>query len=93
MKAPANQMTCEVEVVNSLGIHARTAANIAKHVRNAKSKLWLVKGDQRADAADMLDILALHCPQGTRLQLIIEDAADRQLMQSLAKLFAQGFGE
>ena len=82
-----------VTVVNALGLHARSAARIAELAGRARATLWVCKGENRADASDILDVLALQCPQGTDLTLCAENDDDRGVLRDIAKLFADGFGE
>ena len=45
------------------------------------------------DARDLLDILALDCPQGTRLVLRTRGPQAREAATSIASLFARKFEE
>lgn len=83
----------EVTVVNELGLHARSAAKIARIARNAGSGIWLMRGDDKADASSTLEILSLACPKGSRLTLAVDDPGDRGILEQLARLFASGFEE
>ena len=82
-----------VTVVNALGLHARSAARIAALAQRARSTVWVCKGEDRADASDILDVLALQCPLGTDLILRAEHGDDHGVLKDIAKLFADGFGE
>jgi phosphocarrier protein len=53
-----------VVIINELGLHARSAARIAKLAQNANSKVWLIRGKERVDASSIIDILSLACPKG-----------------------------
>ena len=56
-KGPA---VCRVTTIrNELGLHARSAAQIAAIARNSATNVWIMKGDQRADASSIMDILTL----------------------------------
>ena len=46
-----------------------------------------------ADARDLLAILALDCPQGTRLVLKATGPQAREAAMTIASLFARKFGE
>lgn len=83
----------EVTVVNELGLHARSAAKIARIARNAGSAVWLIHGEDKADASSTLDILTLACAKGSRLTLAVDDPADRGVFDQLVRLFETGFGE
>lgn len=78
---------------NDLGLHARSAAIIAKIAREAKSSVWIIKGNKKADASSIIDVLMLGCPKGTRITLNIEDPSDLHILKEIAAQFEAGFGE
>ncbi len=82
-----------VTIINELGLHARSAAQIAKIAGNSTANVWLKKGDKIADAASIIDILTLACEKGTRITILIEDWADIDILKDIADLVESGFGE
>lgn len=59
----------ELWLENRLGLHARPAMKITNLAQQFECQLVLEKDGQQADARDLLAILTLDCPQGTRLVL------------------------
>ncbi len=90
---PADPLTQDVTLVNELGLHARSAAQIARIARRAKGAVWVLRRGERVDATSVLDLLTLACPQGSRLRIRIEDPADRPVLEALAQLVENGFEE
>ena len=82
-----------VTIVNELGLHARSASQIAKIAGTGTANVWLKKGDNIADAASIIDILTLACGKGTRITILIEDWADIDILKDIADLVESGFGE
>ncbi|MBW2592162.1 MAG: HPr family phosphocarrier protein [Deltaproteobacteria bacterium] len=82
-----------VTIVNELGLHARSAGKIAAIVKNARSNVWIIKEGERADAASVIDILTLACAKGSKITIKIDDPADLNVLNAIAKLIGQGFGE
>ena len=80
-------------IKNELGLHARSAAQIAEIARNSKGNVWLMKDEERADASSIMDILTLACEKGTKIKVIIEDAADTDILNAIVDLVDNGFGE
>ena len=80
-------------IVNELGLHARSAAKIAEVARNAKHKVWIVRDDETVDASSIIDLLALGCNKGTRIEVRIESPADRVILKDIIDLVETGFGE
>jgi phosphocarrier protein len=83
----------DVTVVNELGLHARSAAKIADLAREATSKVWVQKNEERADARSILDILTLACEKGSKLTIVIDDKSDMETLNRIVDLVMNGFGE
>ena len=90
---PPNDFSREVTLVNEFGLHARSAAKIARIAMGARAGVWVVRDKERADASSTLEVLTLACPRGSRLEFRIEDTADRPVLEALVRLVESGFGE
>lgn len=89
-----NDKLCRVATIrNELGLHARSAAQIARIARNSSANVWLIKDDQKADASNIMDILTLVCAKGTKVKIIIEDYVDIAILNAITDLVDSGFGE
>ncbi len=83
-----------IRIINSLGMHARPAAQIASLAGKAVSGVWVISEDgQKADAKDTLDILSLYCPKGSKITILIEDSLDIETLEAILALVENGFGE
>ena len=80
-------------VKNELGLHARSAAQIANIAQNSTSNVWIKKDNQKADASSIIDILTLVCEKGTKITIMIEDSEDINILNAIADLVDSGFGE
>ncbi|MEJ2286520.1 MAG: HPr family phosphocarrier protein [Desulfobacterales bacterium] len=80
-------------IMNDLGLHARSAAQIADIAQNSIAKVWIQKEDEKADASSIIDILTLACGKGTQISIIIEDAGDLDILNAIGDLVDRGFGE
>ena len=80
-------------IINELGLHARSAARIAEIAKNSSGNVWVMKGDHKADASSIMDLLTLVCEKGTKIRIIIEDSADTDILESIVNLVDNGFGE
>lgn len=83
----------ELWVENRLGLHARPAMKILQLAQQFQSQIFLEKDGVQASARNLLSILTLDCPQGSRLVLraVGPDASEAAL--AFSRLFAQKFGE
>jgi len=80
-------------IKNELGLHARSAAQIAHIAGNSAANVWLKRDDKMADASSIIDILTLACGKGTKITIIIEDRADINILNAIVDLVDSGFGE
>jgi phosphocarrier protein len=89
----APELSRKVVIVNELGLHARSAAKIAELAQKSKAAVWVKKDAEKADASSIVDILTLACEKGSKITLIIEDKADRPILEGIVNLIETGFGE
>jgi phosphotransferase system HPr (HPr) family protein len=82
-----------VTIKNDLGLHARSAAQIAAIARSAAGNVWIMKDGEKADASSIIDVLTLVCEKGTKITIMIEDSADVDTLNAIADLVDSGFGE
>ncbi len=91
---PKEQELHKVAFINNeLGLHARSAAQIAEISKNSSGNVWIKKDDHKADASSIMDLLTLVCEKGTEIRIIIEDPADADILNSIVNLVDNGFGE
>lgn len=89
----SHTLSRDVLIANKLGLHARSAAGIAKLAQNANSKVWLIRGKERVDASSIIDILSLACPKGSKITLEIDEESDINILNEIIELVKKGFGE
>ena len=90
---PTANLSKSVTVTNDLGLHARTAARIAKHAATAVSAVWIEKDGQKVAASSVIDILTLACARGTRVTLSVDDPADSALLDEIVTMIENEFEE
>ena len=79
--------------MNDLGLHARPAAKIAEVVKQAKSKVWLIKDGEQVDASSIIDILTLACLKGSTITIQADDDKDVDILDMIADMFENRFEE
>jgi phosphotransferase system HPr (HPr) family protein len=89
---PEPRATRSVVVANPEGLHARVAVAIAQTVRRGNSRVTLTKGEQRAEAIDVLQVLAMGTAQGERLEIEAAGPDAVAVLDALEPLFAPQFG-
>ena len=83
----------DVTISNALGLHARAASLIANLAKQADAGVWLIKDNVKADATSIIDILTLAGSRGSTIQVAIERAGDKNIMDAIVALVENGFGE
>ena len=83
----------DVTVVNELGLHARSAAKLAKTANQAEGRVWLGKDADYVDAKQVIDILTLAAARGDRVCVAVELPTDAGTLNAIVALFESGFGE
>ena len=82
-----------VVIINDLGLHARAAAKVSRIAQDAAANVWMVKDGERVDAASILDILTLAGTKGSKIRIEIENPSDSDILDEMAALIEDGFGE
>lgn len=93
MNKSDNVLSKDAVIVNALGLHARSAAQIAKLAQAGKSNVWIIKDKIKADASSIIDLLTLACGQGSKITVKIDHHSDLNVLRDLVKLIENGFGE
>jgi len=83
----------ELWVENRQGLHARPVAKIATAAQQFEAEITLEKDGLVVNARDLLAVLAMDCPQGTRLVLKARGPQAREAASYIVSLFASKFGE
>lgn len=92
-RSPNDSLSRSLTIVNDLGLHARSAAKIANLAQEASSGVWMSNGEETADAASVIDLLTLACTKGTDVTVHIDSSADVDVLNRIAALVENGFGE
>ena len=93
MNKSENELSRCVTITNDLGLHARSAAKIAKLVQNVTSNVWIIKDGRKVDASSIIDILTLVCPKGSIITIEIDNQSDTGILNDVVQLIESGFGE
>lgn len=80
-------------IKNELGLHARSAAKIARLAAAARGQVYFMKADRKVDATDILDMMGLYCPKGTEITVGVADPDDVEVLERIAEAIESGFGE
>mgnify|MGYP006300741713 CR=1 FL=1 len=87
------EVSGDVVVVNSLGIHARPAAALVQLTTGFESDIYLTFKGNRINAKSIMGLLTLGAARGSHLTLSCSGADAEQAYAAVAEIFASGFGE
>jgi phosphotransferase system HPr (HPr) family protein len=93
--APAGSgaVTRTVVVRNALGIHARPAAMVVKASVGAEVRLRVRRSGAEASGASLSRLLLLGAQRGDEIEISVSGATADQVLDRIAVLFEEGFGE
>ena len=91
--ANSRQITKEVEIPNSLGLHARPAMQLVDLANRFDACLGITKDKQLVDAKSIMQVMTLAATQGTELTLSAIGSDASEALEAMAGLIAEGFGE
>lgn len=83
----------EIEVVNRAGIHTRPASMIVKTTAKYKSDVYLIRDGFSINAKSIIGVMTLAAAQGEKLTIRADGPDENEAVESLSKIFADGFGE
>lgn len=82
-----------VTIVNRLGLHARAAAKFVRLADQFDAEVTVLKNGMAVSGDSILDLMMLHAPTGTELELRASGAAAEEAVDALAALIANRFDE
>lgn len=82
-----------VPIVNSLGLHARPAAEFVKTAGRFKASVQVRKDELEVNGKSIMGMMMLAAECGSRLMIRVEGEDAEVAIETLAALIAAGFGE
>ncbi|MCE6997872.1 PTS-dependent dihydroxyacetone kinase phosphotransferase subunit DhaM [Saccharothrix sp. S26] len=83
----------EVELTNSVGLHARPAALVARALDRLDASVHVRFGDESADAKSVLALMGLGAPGGARVEVVASGADAAEAVRRVEELAARRFDE
>lgn len=84
-----------VRISNSLGLHARAAAQLVRLAGTFQSEIKLRRADNSvvADAKSILSVLTLAASKGVTIEIMVEGKDEDKALRAIEEIFNKGFGE
>ena len=83
----------DVVVKNTLGIHARPAAALARRASEFQSEIYITFMDNRVNAKSIMGLLTLGAGRGSRLVASCTGPDAQEALAAVKEVFETGFGE
>lgn len=80
-------------IVNTLGLHARAAAQLVQVANRYRSSVYVEKDGVEVNGKSIMGVLTLAAGKGTRIKIICEGDDGDAALATLATLIESGFGE
>lgn len=87
------EITEEVVVINSLGLHARPAATLVQKVLQYESDVRIDLNGHTVNAKSIMGLLTLAAAQGSRLLVTCIGDDAQEAIDAIISVFESGFGE
>lgn len=87
------EITEEMVIVNTLGLHARPAAALVRTVLQFQSDVYINVNGQHVNAKSLMGLLTLAAAQGTTFVVTCNGEDAREAMNAVRELVESGFGE
>jgi phosphocarrier protein HPr len=85
--------SCEVAVVNPLGLHARAAARFVHAASAFASRIRVGCGNREMDGKSIMGLLLLSAAQGSLLTITADGPDEAEAIAALRSLVERGFDE
>jgi len=80
-------------IVNTLGLHARAAAQLVQTANRFRSEVLVEKDGMEVNGKSIMGVLTLAAAKGSEIKVSVEGEDCDAALGALAKLIEAGFGE
>ena len=80
-----------VNIQNSVGLHARPATFFIQKANSYKSSIWVENEERRVNAKSLLGVLSMGIVKGMTVTLIADGPDEADALAGLADLIDSGF--
>jgi phosphocarrier protein HPr len=85
--------SCEVTIVNPLGLHARAAARFVHTASGFGARIRVARGEREMDGKSIMGLLLLAAAQGSVITISANGADEAEALAALCALVSRGFDE
>jgi phosphocarrier protein HPr len=85
--------TCNLSILNTLGLHARAAAKFVHTAGRFAAHVRVARGDREVDGKSIMGLLLLAAAQGSSIRITADGADEAEAISALCSLVERGFDE
>jgi len=86
-------ISCELEIINKLGLHARATAKLVKLLQNYESQVTLQFNGLSANGKSIMSVMMLAAAQGSMITFEVIGSDQDDCLAAITQLLAERFGE
>ncbi len=86
-------ITKNIEITNSIGLHARPATHFIQKANSFRSSVWVENSDRRANAKSLLGVLSLGISKGDIITILADGVDEEAAVDGLVALILSGCEE
>jgi len=85
--------SCEIQIINKLGLHARAAAKLVKLSSSFASNIDIEKEGQRVNSKSIMGVMMLAASCGSTITVRAEGVDEAQSIEAIVDLINRRFDE
>ena len=85
--------TCQLTIVNSLGLHARAAAKFVHTAGGFTAHIRVARGDREVDGKSIMGLLLLAASKGSSIKISADGPDEADAISALCALVERSFDE
>jgi phosphocarrier protein len=85
--------TCQLTIVNSLGLHARAAAKFVHTAGGFIAHIRVARGDREVDGKSIMGLLLLAAAKGSAIKISADGPDEAAALAALCALVERSFDE
>ena len=85
--------TCDLSILNTLGLHARAAAKFVHTAGRFAAQIRVARGEREVDGKSIMGLLLLAAAQGSAIRITADGPDETDAIAALCALVERGFDE
>jgi phosphocarrier protein len=82
-----------ITISNKLGLHARASAKLTQAASRFQSGVWIARNGRRVNAKSIMGVMMLAAGLGSTVEIEADGEDEAAAIDTVARLFAERFGE